>query len=348
MKKSLYLLLIMILTLVCIPVHAKDNFYADQNLKLNKEYNSTIFAAGNNVKATGKVNGISFIAGNDVTIENERDYLFAAGNNVKVKNVTTKDAFVAGSNITIENSTIRDLYAAAEIINIDSQIDGKAYLGASEITINSAIKGDVKVSAETIKLGENAKIEGTLRYPENAKLRKSKKAVVAKEKTYKVETESKKEEVKELFVEFITSVLSMILIGLVLLLLNPNLFKKFEKIEKNSSTIIKTILLGLISLFIMPFASVILIISTIGLGLGIISMLIYGIMFYLSAIPTAYFFGKWIFNKKIENKYLLLSVSVLALYAIRLIPVIGGLVTLGSLCFGLGVYINLIKAMHKK
>ena len=60
MKKIVYLLLIMVLTVVCIPVNAKSNFYADQNLKLDKEYTSTIFAAGNNVEVTGKNNGISF------------------------------------------------------------------------------------------------------------------------------------------------------------------------------------------------------------------------------------------------------------------------------------------------
>ncbi len=343
MRKIVYFMLIMLLTVVCIPVHAKGSFYADQNLKLNKEYDSTIFAAGNNVKVTGKVDGISFIAGNDVVIENERDYLFAAGNTVNIKNVTTKDAFIAGSSIDIDNSTIRDLYATAEEINITSEITGKAYLAGSTVTINSTIQGDVKIDAENIKLGENAVIDGTLRYPENVKIDKDKTAKINKEKPYKVESESKSEVAKELFTNFITSVLSMILIGLVLLALNKNVFKKFEKYEKTSKSIITTTLFGLLSIIIVPIATIILLISTIGIGLGIISFLIFGIMFYLSAIPTSYIIGNWIIKDKIESKYLVLIISILVLYVLRLIPVIGSLVTLFSLCFGLGVYINLIK-----
>ena len=220
MKKIFYLLLIMVLTVICIPVNAKDNFYAGQDLKLNKEYDSTVFAAGNNVKVTGKVDGISFIAGNDVSVENERDYLFVGGNIINVKKVTTKDAFLAGSNINVEESKIRDLYAAGERININSEITGKAYVGGNEVTINSTIKGDANISAEVIILGEKANIEGTLKYPEDAKISKEKDTKIAKEKTYKVKSASTKEKAMEMFIDFLSTVSSMILIGLLLLSLN--------------------------------------------------------------------------------------------------------------------------------
>lgn len=343
MKRIVYSLLVMIITLVCIPVNAKDNFYASQELKLNKEYDSTIFAAGNNVKATGRVDGISFIAGNNISVENERDYLFAAGNIINIKKVTTKDAFVAGSNITIEDSTIRDLYAAGEKITIDSDIDGKAYVGGDEVTINSTIKGDIKVSADRIILGEKANIEGTLKYPEDAKIDKENTSKVNKEQTYKINKKSKSDLAKEMFIDFVVSVLSIILIGVVLLALNQKVFKKIEKLDRSASSIAKTSLLGFATLILVPFAAIILFISTIGLGLGVISILLYGIMIYLSSIPTAYFLGNWILKDKIDNKFLLLAISLLVLYALRLIPFIGGIVSLLSLCFGLGVYIKLIK-----
>lgn len=343
MKKIVYSLLVMIITLVCIPVNAKDNFYANQELNLNKEYDSTIFAAGNNVKATGRVDGISFIAGNNISVENERDYLFAAGNIINIKNVTTKDAFVAGSNITIEDSIIRDLYVAGEKITIDSDIDGKAYVGGEEVTINSTIKGDIKVSAERIILGEKANIEGTLKYPEDAKISKEKDTKIAKEKTYKVKSASTKEKAMEMFIDFLSTVSSMILIGLLLLSLNRKVFDKIKKIEKTAASVFKMTLLGFAVLVLVPILSVILISSTIGIGLGVICLLMYGIMFYLSVLPTAYFLGNWIAQDKMDNKYLLFTISILTIYVLRLIPIIGGLVTIISLCFGLGVYAKLIK-----
>ena len=343
MKKVVYLLLIMVLTLVCIPVHAKDNFYADQNLKLDKEYTSTIFAAGNNVSVTGKVDGISFVAGNDVTVKNDRDYLFAGGNKVIIEEVNTKDAFIAGSIIEINNSTIRDLYAAGEEINLSSEVTGNAYLGGTTVIINSTIKGDVKVSADNIQLGENAVIEGTLKYPEGVKLDKKEGATIGKEKTYKEKTKSKTETAKDMFIEFIVLVLSMILIGIILLAVNKKAFKSIEKFDQKVSFMAKTTLLGFAALVLVPIAALILITSTIGIGLSVICLLLYGIMFYLSVIPTAYYLGNWILKDKIENKYLLLTISILVIYVLRLIPFVGGIVTLISLCFGLGVYVKLIK-----
>ena len=343
MKKIFYLLLIMVLTVICIPVNAKDNFYAGQDLKLNKEYDSTVFAAGNNVKATGKVDGISFIAGNDVSVENERDYLFVGGNIINVKKVTTKDAFLAGSNINVEESKIRDLYAAGERININSEITGKAYVGGNEVTINSTIKGDANISAEVIILGEKANIEGTLKYPEDAKISKEKDTKIAKEKTYKVKSASTKEKAMEMFIDFLSTVSSMILIGILLLSLNRKVFDKIEKIEKTAVSVFKMTLLGFAVLVLVPILLVILISSTIGIGLGVICLLMYGIMFYLSVLPTAYFLGNWIAQDKMDNKYLLFTISILSIYVLRLIPIIGGLVTIISLCFGLGVYAKLIK-----
>ena len=265
MKKLAYLLLIIVLTVICIPVNAKDNFYAGQDLKLNKEYSSTVFAAGNNVKATGKVDGISFIAGNDVSVENERDYLFVGGNIINVKKVTTKDAFLAGSNINVEESKIRDLYAAGERVNINSEITGKAYVGGNEVTINSTIKGDANISADVIILGENANIEGKLIYPETAKISKDNNAKITKEKKYKVKEESTKEKAMNMFVDFLTSVCSILLVGLLLLSLNKKAFDRIDKEEKSAASIFKTALLGFAVLVLVPILSIVLISSTIGM-----------------------------------------------------------------------------------
>ena len=343
MRKKLFLLLILLISVVTLPVNAKSNFYAGESIKLNKEYDSTVFAAANKIESTGNIDGISFLAGNQITVKNNKDYLFIAGNSIKLDNVNTKDAFIAGADIEITSSQIRDLYVTGEDINVESDISGTAYIAGEDVTINSTIKGNVTVAAETIKIGNNTNIEGTLKYSDETKITKEKDAKIAKEKTYKIKVKEKKDIAVGLFMDFVISTLSMILIGIILLALNNKVFKKIDKIDKNASSIATTTLIGFAFLVLVPIASLILLVSTIGLGLGVICILLYGIMIYLSAIPTSYFFGNWILKDKIENKYLLLSLSILVLYVIRLIPLVGGIVTFISLCFGLGVYIKLIK-----
>ena len=146
-----------------------------------------------------------------------------------------------------------------------------------------------------------------------------------------------------MFGDFLTSVCSILLVGLLLLSLNKKAFDRIDKQEKSAASIFKTALLGFAVLVLVPILSIVLISSTIGIGLGVICLLLYGIMFYLSVIPTAYYIGNWIAKDKVENKYLLFAISVLVIYVLRLIPIIGGLVTFISVCFGLGMYAKLIK-----
>ena len=348
MKKRVFFILVLLMTIAYLPVYAKDNFYADSNISLKNDITSTSFVAGNNVEVTGKNNGISFIAGNNINVKNERDYLFAAGNTINIDNVSTKDAFIAGSFIQIDNSTIRDLYAAGERIKINSEITGNAYLGGETVEINSTIKGNVKISAETIIIGSNANIEGKLVYPKESNINKSESAKIAKESKYKTETTDKKDSPIDFIIEIIKSMVSMIFIAVILMALNPKAFNKFIKVDTEVSEIAKISLIGFGILILVPIIGIILLLSTIGVGLSIICLLIYGMIFYLSAIPTSYFFGNWILKKQTDNKYLILIISLVALYILRAIPFVGALVTFISLIFGMGMYTKLLIDSTKK
>ena len=346
MKKKIYLLLILLLTLVCAPVQAKgDNgFYADDDVILSyNRIDTTTFAAGNNVDVSSEIDGASFIAGNNLTISSTQDYIFAAGNNLDIQNARAKDAFLAGSSIKIKDSAIRDLYAMGETVRIDSDISRNAYLGGSKVIINATIDGDVTIAADEIVIGENAVIAGTLKYPEDASINIASTAQVSSQETY----ESTDVNIQLNFVDTIwdrtLSFLSILLIALILLALNKKVFKNIEKIEKSVPEVLKNLALGFAFLIVVPIVAFLAIITIIGLPLSIISLLVYGMLIYLSVIPTAYYFGNWILKDKISNPYLLLTVSLLAIYILKLIPVIGGFTTFISLLIGLGIYVKLIK-----
>lgn len=349
MKKKICLILILFLTLVIVPVGAKtkDNFVADDNVKLTKNIGSTTFAAGNTVNVNSTVDGALFVAGNNVSLKSAQDILFAAGNIVDVEGITTKDAFVAGSSINIQSSTIRDLYAAAGNITIDSEIMRNAYLGGDTVVINSKIGGDVEVAADNIKIGKDAEIVGTINYPEDAKLDVAEGAILNNKTTYEVKEIDTRPAIVTTIIDRVYAFLGMLLIGIILMALNKKVFTKIGKIDKDLSTFAKNFGIGFVFLVVVPIAAIIAMCTIIGLPLGIISLLMYGIMIYLSVIPTAYYLGKAFLNNTIKNEFLLFTVSLLVIYVLRMIPVIGGLVTFISLCFGLGVYTELLKSNIK-
>ena len=344
MKKSLSILLILVVMLFAVPVHAKENnFYADENVSVEGNQDGSVFAAGYIVKSESVIDGLGFFAGNKVTIKSTQDHLFAAGYDVVLNGIKTKDAFVAGNTIEIEDSSIRDLYAAASIITINSDLSGDLYASGESVTINGVIDGDVNIAAEKITISEKTVINGTLKYNDDAEINIDDKATINDKVTY--ESKSVDTEVEESFgskvVSKILSYISILLVSFVLILVNKNMFVRMKKLDKNAKLALN-LLYGFVVLIVVPIACILAMFTIVGIPLSIITLLLYGILIYLSIIPTAYILGDCILGKKITNDYALMSVSLLILYVIKLIPVLGGLVSFASLIFGLGTYWKLL------
>ena len=347
MKKKLLFVFVLLISCFMIPVHAADeNFMAGDDLKVEKEANSTAFIAGRNVELTSNVDGIAFVAGQNVKVSSHQDFLFAAGETVTVEKASTKDAFIAGNILVLKDGSFRDVYAAGSSITLDTNINRNAFLAADTVIINQEIYGDVYVAAEKIKLGEKAYIAGTLKYPEEATLDIAENAKINKKKSYKgttVEPEVKLSVVDTVILPGIISYFSLLLVAIVLLALYEKLFDKCAKTGKDAGTIFKLLGLGFAALILVPVACFFAILTIIGIPLSVLAFIIYCIFIYLSAIPTAYYLGNWAFGKKIKNKYLLLALSLLILAIIKMIPILGGFVGFASLLFGLGMLVIAFK-----
>ena len=352
-KRFGYLFLMLLLLFVAVPVGAKSEkgFYADNNLTVSEEQDSTLFAAGNYVTVNSKIDGLAFIAGNSVTVKSQQDYLFAAGNMVTLEEVTAKDAFVAASQITINSSKIRDLFAAAGTITINSDIDRNAFLGGDRVEINSTINGNVKVACEELVIGENAKILGTLYYPEEAKTDISEGASIEKTEKYKGNVDIDGKEVAEktalavflaAIVSFIIGLISKVVVGVIFMFLFKKVFDKIDEEEKSAGNFFSKFGVGFGVLCLTPIIALILMITGILFPIGIIGLIVYGILIYLSSIATAYYVGGWVFKDSIKNDYLRYMASVAILLVIFRIPFIGGLSKFFSLCVGLGIFVTLI------
>jgi hypothetical protein len=98
---------------------------------------------------------------------------------------------------------------------------------------------------------------------------------------------------------------------------------------------------GALALFVIPIASLIVIITIIGLPVGLIALVLYGIAVYLSQIPVGFLIGRLIIrrNGEIESRGLMigaLALGLAILLVLGLIPYVGGLVMVLTIMFGLG------------
>ncbi|MBQ6477527.1 MAG: polymer-forming cytoskeletal protein [Bacilli bacterium] len=362
MKKKL-LFLLLIISILVIPVSAKEKDGILSNHKEGNRILSSAFTAEDNVNLEKEIDGLSFVAGNTVNVSNKQDYLFVAGNTINVKNATSKDTFVAGNSITIDSKNLlrdlfiagnsitvkspvkRDLYIAGESITVDNNVDGDLKAGGTAITINGEIKGDAYVDAEKITITDKAKIGGTLKYPDNAKVEISKEASIEKTTKFKGEEIDEDETFINKVLSTFVAYLNLLVIGLIALAIFKIEIKK-EKFDLNY--VVTTSAKGLMVLFLVPIFALLFLIVTTGTGARIAFFLVtlYALAIYISAIPVAIYISKLL--PKIDNKYLKFALSLFIIYVVRYIPFLGSIATFIVLVFGLGILLNLLHKNKSK
>ena len=355
MKRYLkfFVLLALSFTLCINCVKAKtsinDLFQAGNSVSVDKKINGTTFLAGKDIKVNEKVDGIIFAAGESLKINSEEEYLFGAGNTIVLTNDVNKDLFLAAKEIDLKEINIkRDAYLVASEIDVDANVDRNLFVGGSVVTIKGIFNGNVYVSADKIVLDDNVKINGTLKYNEDATVTGLKDGILVK--TYKdIDT---KKNIKNIIIDIISSYIRIVLFAITLILMFGKYFDKLQK-KCKTLTMNETVTIcgkGFFILIGVPIISLILILTGLFTSVGVVSALVYGIFVYLSTILSAYLLmdklNKKYFKKDMNNYYLTIS-GLLIIYILKPIPIIGGLVTFISIMFGLGILGNEVIELRK-
>ena len=355
MKKIIKYLIVLLLCVVfqINGVKAKsyinDLFQAGSNVKLNKKLSGTAFLAGNEIKVNEKVDGIVFAAGNNLKINSEEDYVFGAGSNIVLTNDINKDLFLAAESIEIRESNLkRDAYLMANEVSVNATVDRNIYIAASKVTLNGVYNGNITISADNIVLEKGVVINGQIKYNEKALIKGLDTGV--KTKTYK--TTEKKEVIKNNLVNLFNSYLHIMILSVIFIYLFENVFKKISKNTKDLTInkMITTCGKGFLILIGVPILAFMFLLSGLFVSVGAILGLVYGISVYISTIISAYIFMEKIndkYLKKDMNTYYLAIFGLLAIYILKLVPIIGGFISFVSLIFGLGITGNMIIEQKK-
>ena len=248
------------------------------------------------------------------------------------------DAFImSGKQITISGEVKRDAYLLSDNIYIDGNI-GRNFFGyATTIKIENAnIKGNLYLRATEIEFGKNVKIEGKIKYNKNAIIKGEENIKNIKTETYAIKTN--KVSISDYIINILNSTLQYVVVGLLLMIFMPNLFKKLDK-EKNYSDHIAK---GFIGLFVVPIACIFLIVIPYTRSLAFILLALYIIFIYISFIFSGYIVGNLVI-KNHNNNYLNLLIGLLILKILTYMPYIGSFVSMGALLIGLGFLLNNIK-----
>ncbi len=396
MKKIILFMVICTLLMfaVATPLYAFTT-KSGESVNLTADESDDMFVFGQNVLVSSKITGDLIAAGGKLDLKGEvTQDLMAAGGFLTIGGIIGDDAKVAGGVITISGTINDDLIIAGGQITIDkgAKIGGDIVMSGGMLTVNGEIAGKLVVSCESVeitgkiakdveidaassvKVAGGAEIGGNLNYTSSKEAEISKDAKISGKVNYtpiKVETKAPKNKAligiplgifgATYIGSEIISFLSMFVLGILLILAIPLVFKKFN--QRMRSSLGRCVGGGAIMLFGIPvgililwFICAFLMVTIVGMGIGVLGFCstfiiaaLYFILIYCSTAFLSFFIGELILSKTKLNlnkygwkvlAYLIGLAIVMLIYAI---PFVGWIVKFAGILFGFGGLIMILK-----
>lgn len=311
--------------------------YADETEKINEN----LYAAGESVSVGGAFDGISFVAGGILDVNTDSLFGALAGQSIYFNGTIEKDLFIAGETLEIEGYVKRDVYAAGQEVKITGIVDGNIYVFSEKIVIseNAIVKGNIKFYGT--ELENKGTIEGKVTYYENTVTSGLENIET------KVINNPNKVTVKDKIISIGYSLLRYLFVFMLITFMFPKLLRHIkEKYSFNKAIdYLSTAGTGIISMFVFPIVAVLLLISNIGLSVGLIMAVMYIVIIYLTTIVSGYIFGNIISNKIVKkeaNDYISGLLGITTIVILSYIPYIGTMISMISVLFGFGVVIKML------
>ena len=163
------------------PPAGRNSYIAGGNVRPAMPVKGDLYAAGGRVTLEHPVQGDATLAGGAVTVRAPvGEDLRAAGGDINIESTVGGELYASGGNITLSNAAVVadavTLYGGN--VNIEGKINGPLKVYAQKVVLNGEITRDVEINAEEIELGPRAKLGAALRYPSDAQFKTAEGVVI--------------------------------------------------------------------------------------------------------------------------------------------------------------------------
>ncbi|MFA5318086.1 MAG: polymer-forming cytoskeletal protein [Patescibacteria group bacterium] len=387
MKKwKLFLGIAALAALIMLPVTAVRAFDVKNGnniiVESGETVNGNLYAAGTQVVVDGTVNGDVFCAGSTITVNGTvNGDVLCAGSSITVNGDVKGDVRAASSELSVNGNVGGGLTAFGSAINVnngasigsnvlafgasmraDGPINGDLQFFGASLLLNNKVAGDVIFYGENRKNQKNGPavtlragtiIGGNLSYYEGAEATVSDGASIGGEtiikEVKKHEPKSGKEMLKTFPIWFsIWSILGGLIIAMVLVFLFPkNTAAALEVMFKKPAA---SIGLGLVAVILTPIIIVLLLITVIGIPIGILALVLFiamcGLVKVLTGIAVGALLAKWLKWK--ISLYWQAVIGIILAVLIFAIPFIGWVLGLIAFLWAFGGAVMYKRQVYKK
>jgi hypothetical protein len=323
-----------------------DYFASGDTVTILGTINGDAYVAGGTIFFDGTVNGDIIAAGGTITIRGTAQNVRVAGGTIMVDGTIERNLTVTGGTITISDGTqlAGSLVAGGGTITVSSPIGKGATIGGGTVTIAEAINGNVFAGVGELILAPQAQVSGDLTYASKEEARISEGATVSGKLTHTIPDKPKREDAQETFLGLgqvalffkLFNAVSMLIIGLLLIGLAPVFVKRVA--DGIVAKPWQSLGVGIVTLILAPIVFVILLLTIIGIPLAFIFLTLYLITLCFAKLFVIYLLGERIGRTLHPKLHIMLMFLIgLVIYEIiTFIPIVGWLVELAALVFGLG------------
>lgn len=314
-----------------------DVYIAQNDVTIDYIVDGNVFILGNNVTITSQIGGDVFVCAKNVTIS-EQAYifsnLFVLAENVNIKGIVY-DLYSIANNITIDGYIYRDIKTSSSTLNINGVIGRNAYIGCEKI--NFAVQNQNDENGSTVT--NAGLIAGDLTYSSSQEISIPEKAVSGK-----VNFEQIIKTTNNTISTYLISLGSLLVIVLVVWGLSLLLAPKFLKSTNDliaSKKIFPVLGCGILTPIAITVLAILLLFINITASISLLLLTILALLFALSTSVTIIAINNLICKKlKISKNIGILGILILTttvLWAICLIPFVGGIISILAVIIGMGL-----------
>lgn len=316
---------------------SKNYFYAgteDVNITTPVEGDVFVVTSGNVIIDTD-ICGNAFICANTVTIG---EY-----------SIIEASLFNASNSLILSGDVGINVYNISRNFTLSGNVDCDVFSSSAKSNLDGCISGNANISSENITISDELSIEGDLNYSSKKQVAIPENTVEGKVNFSSINTDTKVNTITKMN-DFLTSVLSLVVLAIVLFVigkwLNCKFINTYPDFVKNLP---KSLLYGFLALIVIPIASLILLICGVTINLAFILTALYLVLLLVASSIVIVILSKLVAEKlnvkfeKANNTLLtILSIIVLSIVykLIQLIPVLGSITIFAFLIIGIGILIN--------
>ena len=334
-------------TVVSGEVVDDDLYVAGSTIVIEGNTSGDLWAFGREITVIGEVGGGIVAVGDTVNVKgNVAHAVRLAGGTININSDIEGDLLIGGGDVTIA-STARvggDLLIGAGTVRIDGLVEGDIKGGGGAVIIAGGVDGDVELSVDELTIASTADIQGNLTYTSGNKADIQSGARVGGTTSYE-QVEPKESAKESPFAGIggkVIAFLMTLVAGVIIILVAPKRLKTIADSIRSKPW--ASLGWGAVILFATPIAALVVCITVIGIPVGLITLVLYGITIYLSQIFVGLFIGRWIIGyfREVDSKAILigaLASGLVILTLLKLIPYLGFWIGLAAVLFALGALV---------